>query len=195
MNSKILIPIVGIHSAGKSTVRRVLDHLGYVTEEECAELIRVTQKVKAGASADVSFEDLVEAAERKRDISRTWHNTQMVCVESWHILTLAYRLTRGQPFSCMTDYFKFVKAQAKSYDIHCIFLVSDPQKILERSRKLHSEADIEQYYDFYRNLEYNIRLVLDLLEFDYKVFDTMKPLATTICEVTNFLETLRKNTK
>ena len=40
---KNLIVLVGIHSAGKSTIRKRLEDLGYTTEEECAEILRVNQ--------------------------------------------------------------------------------------------------------------------------------------------------------
>ena len=86
---KTLIPIVGIHSAGKSTLRHQLEKLGYTTEEECAENLRVDKNLEAGANATSSFEKLVEQEEKKRDIIRQW-NTDIIFVESWHILTLAY---------------------------------------------------------------------------------------------------------
>ena len=147
MKVKTLVPIVGIHSSGKSTIRMQLEDMGFITEEECAELLRVSQNLKAGASADVSFEEMVSRAEMKRDITRIW-TTDVIFVESWHILTLAYLLTRGVARSKMQAYIDYVQSKNELYSIHCIFLKSDPFKILERSRKLHSEKDIEQYYGF-----------------------------------------------
>lgn len=188
MNNKILIPIVGIHSAGKSTIRHKLEQKGYITEEECAEILRVNDKLVAGAAADSSFEELVEKEEKKRDITRKWE-TQMVFIESWHILTLGYLLTRGVEERRIKYYFEYVEQKKKEYTIYCIFLKSDPRKILERSRKLHSEKDINDVIAFYSDLEKNIKYVLDKLKIKYKEFNTMKSIDETMEEITNYIET------
>ena len=184
---KTLLPIVGIHSAGKTTLRNELEKLGYTTEQECAENLRIEKNLVAGASATSSFEELVEQEEKKRDINRKW-NTNIIFVESWHILTLAYLLTRGVKESEFEDYFKYVKNMEKVYSIHCIFLKSDPYKILERSRKLHSEEDIEEYYEFYERLGENIKYVLEKLDLDYREFNTMKAIEVTVEEVKEYLK-------
>lgn len=186
---KKLIPIVGIHSAGKTTLRHQLEKLGYTTEEECAENLRVEKNLVAGAGATSSFEELVAKEEKKRDINRQWY-TDIIFIESWHILTLAYLLTRGVPESDFEDYFDYVKNMQEEYSIHCIFLKSDPYKILDRSRKLHSEEDIEEYYEFYEKLNENIKYVLNKLELDYKEFNTMKDIEITVEEVKEYLKKL-----
>lgn len=187
MEDKILIPLVGIHSAGKSTVRKYLEIKGFHTEEECAEILRIEKKLKAGANADLLFEKKVRYLETIRDIERQWNNG-IVLVESWHILTLAYMLTRGIKEEGIQDYFKYVKEQEDSYSIYCIFLKSDPLKILERSQKLHTEDNIKQYYGFYKKLEINIKYVLDKLEFKYKEFNTMKEISETMKEITEYIK-------
>ena len=188
MKTKTLVPLVGIHSAGKTTIRQQLEKLNYITEEECAEILRVQKKLKAGASADISFESIVKQAEQQRDNERIW-NTNIIFVESWHILTLAYMLTRGIHECQLNEYFKYVSMQNNIYSIHCIFLKSSPYKILERSRKLHSEEDISQYYNFYEKLQINIKYVLEKLKLDYREFDTMKPLEITMKEIINYIKT------
>ena len=90
----------------------------------------------------------------------------------------------------MEEYFEYVSSQKQNYSIHCLFLKSNPLNILERSRKLHSEEDIDNYYIFYQNLEKNIKFVLDTLEFDYKEFNTMKPLVETMEEVKDYISKL-----
>lgn len=184
---KNLIVLVGIHSAGKSTVRKKLEELGYTTEEECAEILRVTQNCEAGATAKIDFEYLVRQAETRRDKTREW-KTNIILVESWHFLTLAYMLTRGMQLKDLKDYMDYVRQQMNYYNVSCIFLKSDPTKILDRSRKLHSEADVEQYYDFYKLLEQNIQKVLKTVEVPFKEFNTMKPFYVTIDEVLTYLK-------
>ena len=186
MNSKFLIPIVGIHSAGKSTIRNNLAKLGYVTEEECAEILRKEKNINAGASADISFEYLVRQFESARDENRIW-NSNMILVESWHILTIAYMITRGKSIEELEEYIEYVKKQGEKYNIFCVFLKSDYLKILERSRKLHSENDICQYYEFYKKLGENILKTLDILGFPYKIFNTMKRVEETVKEVNQYL--------
>ncbi len=184
---KKLVVLVGIHSAGKSTIRKELENLGYTTEEECAELLRVTQNCKAGASATIDFEYLVRLSEIERDKLRVW-NTDIIFVESWHFLTLAYMLTRGVVLDDLKDYLEYVKKQMANYNVYCLFLKSDPTKILERSRKLHSENDVEQYFDFYRMLEINIKKVLQTLNVTFTEINTMKPFDITMNEVLNFIK-------
>ena len=186
---KNLIVLVGIHSSGKSTIRKKLEELGYTTEEECAEILRVTQNCEAGANAKIDFEYLVRQAER--DQMRDW-KTDVIFVESWHFLTLAYMLTRGMKLEDLKEYMVYVRQQMNIHNVYCLFLKSDPTKILERSRKLHSEDDVEQYYDFYKLLEENIQKILKSLKASYKEFDTMKPLDITIKEVLNYFEEIRK---
>ena len=40
MEKKTLVPIVGIHSSGKSTILDILNKKGFITQGECAEEIR-----------------------------------------------------------------------------------------------------------------------------------------------------------
>lgn len=188
---KNLIVLVGIHSAGKSTIRKRLEELGYTTEEECAEILRVSQSCEAGAGAKIDFEYLVRRAEMERDKARKW-KTDVIFVESWHFLTLAYMLTRGLHWKDLEEYLNYVEQQMKYYNVHCFFLKSDPTKILSRSRKLHSEADVEQYYDFYRELEENIQRVLERAKVPFTEFNTMKPFETTICEVLTHFDAIRR---
>lgn len=187
MKKKFLIPLVGIHSAGKSTVRNVLAAKGFRTEEECAEILRTVFNLKAGANADLSFERVVRQEETLRDSRRSWIETDIVFVESWHILTLAYMLTRGTQVSELSEYLDYVKAQMQKHDVYCIFLKSDPHKILERSRKLHTESDIGQYYSFYERLEENIRIVINLLDVNHRVFDSMKSIEETMEEIVEYI--------
>lgn len=191
MKKKILVPLVGIHSAGKSTIRKELDKLGYINEEECAEILRKNENLAAGANADISFEYLVRKAEAERDKTRVW-NTDMILVESWHLLTLAYMLTRGEKIESLDEYLGYVREQSKIHDIHCVFLKSNPLKILDRSRKLHSEEDIDQYYEFYQKLGENILYILKVTGLDYREFDTMKPLEETLEEVKQYLREIQK---
>lgn len=188
---KNLIVLVGIHSSGKSTVRKKLEELGYTTEEECAEILRVTQNYKAGAAAKIDFEYFVRQAETRRDKIREW-KTNIVLVESWHFLTLAYMLTRGMQLKDLKEYMDYVKEQMDYYNVSCLFLKSDPTKILDRSRKLHSEEDVEQYYDFYILLEQNIQKILETLQVPFKEFNTMKPFDITINEVLTYIKQLKK---
>lgn len=189
--NKNLIVLVGIHSAGKSTIRHKLEELGYSTEEECAEILRVTQNCQAGANAKINFEHLVRKAETERDHNRIW-KSDVVFVESWHFLTLAYMLTRGMQLCELEEYIKYVKQEMKRYNVYCFFLKSDPYKILERSRKLHSEEDIDQYYDFYIALEKNIQKILESQEIPFTEFNTMKPIEITINEILTCLESIRR---
>lgn len=189
--NKNLIVLVGIHSAGKSTVRKKLEELGYTTEEECAEILRVTQNCQAGANAKINFEHLVRQAETERDKIRDW-KTDIIFVESWHFLTLAYMLTRKMELKDLTEYIDYVKQQMTCYQVQCFFLKSDPTKILERSRKLHTEADVEQYYEFYQLLEHNIQRVLEYLNLPFYEFNTMKPFDVTINEVLTCIKEIRR---
>ena len=190
MKKKILVPLVGIHSAGKSTIRKELDKLGYVNEEECAEILRKNDNLAAGANADISFEFLVRQAEAERDKTRVW-DTDMILVESWHLLTLAYMLTRGEKIENLEEYLEYVKEQNEIHEIHCVFLKSNPLKILDRSRKLHSEEDIAQYYEFYERLGENILYILKVTGLDYREFDTMKPIEETLKEVKAYLDEIK----
>ena len=104
MEKKTLVPIVGIHSSGKSTILDILNKKGFITQGECAEEIRVTKNVKAGALADSSFEELVKKEELKRDKIRNWKDEKVIFVESWHVLTLSYMLTRGKNIDEIADY-------------------------------------------------------------------------------------------
>lgn len=183
MESKVLIPIVGIHSAGKSTILSILDKWGYITQGECAEEIRVNKKVKAGALANSSFEELVKKAELERDKIRDWKNEKVIFVESWHILTLAYMLTRGKKVEDISKYLEYVKNEQKKLKIVCFYLKSNPYKILERSRKLHTEEDIGKYYSFYEELQLNIEYILKLLNVDFYEFNTTKPIEETKIEI------------
>lgn len=188
---KNLIVLVGIHSAGKSTIRKRLEDLGYTTEEECAEILRVNQNCKAGATAKIDFEYLVRQAETERDKARIW-KTDVIFVESWHFLTLAYMLTRGMHLADLKDYMEYVKQQMNRYHVYCLFLKSDPTKILDRSRKLHSEEDVEQYFEFYKLLEENIQKILESLKVPFREFNTMKQFEVTINEVLTYLEEIRR---
>ncbi len=183
MKDKILVPVVGIHSAGKSTILSILDKWGYITQGECAEEIRVNKKVKAGALANSSFEEVVKKAELERDKIRDWKNEKVIFVESWHILTLAYMLTRGKKLGDISEYLEYVKNKQKELKILCFYLKSNPYKILERSRKLHTEEDIDKYYTFYEKLQLNIEYILKLLNTDYYEFNTTKSIEETKKEI------------
>lgn len=183
MKDKILVPVVGIHSARKSTILSILDKWGYITQGECAEEIRVNKKVKAGALANSSFEEVVKKAELERDKIRDWKNEKVIFVESWHILTLAYMLTRGKKLGDISEYLEYVKNKQKELKILCFYLKSNPYKILERSRKLHTEEDIDKYYTFYEKLQLNIEYILKLLNTDYYEFNTTKSIEETKKEI------------
>lgn len=188
---KNLIVLVGIHSAGKSTIRKRLENLGYTTEEECAEILRINQNCEAGANAKIDFEYLVRQAETARDKSRIW-KTDVIFVESWHFLTLAYMLTRGMKLDDLKEYMEYVKQQMCNYNVHCLFLKSDPTKILDRSRKLHSEEDVEQYFEFYKLLEKNIQKILESVSVPFREFNTMKPFEVTMNEVLTYIEEVKR---
>ena len=179
MEKKTLVPIVGIHSSGKSTILDILNKKGFITQGECAEEIRVTKNVKAGALADSSFEELVKKEELKRDKIRNWKDEKVIFVESWHVLTLSYMLTRGKNIDEIADYINYVKKKQEELNIIYFYLISDPHKILERSRKLHTEEDIGKYYSFYERLNQNIEYVLKKLEANYYEFDTRKNIEET----------------
>ena len=183
MEKKTLVPIVGIHSSGKSTILDILNKKGFITQGECAEEIRVTKNVKAGALADSSFEELVKKEELKRDKIRNWKDEKVIFVESWHVLTLSYMLTRGKNIDEIADYINYVKKKQEELNIIYFYLISDPHKILERSRKLHTEEDIGKYYSFYERLNQNIEYVLKKLEANYYEFDTRKNIEETKKEI------------
>lgn len=193
MDNRALIPIVGIHSSGKSTILSILDKKGFRTEGECAEEIRVNKHVKAGALANSLFEELVKEEETKRDKIRDWKDEKVIFVESWHILTLSYMLTRGKKIEEILDYIEYVKEEQKRLNVICFYLKSDPYKILERSRKLHTEKDIKKYYVFYENLQVNIEYILKLLDVESYKFDTTKPIEETEREIFECLQKLNFN--
>ena len=173
MEKKTLVPIVGIHSSGKSTILDILNKKGFITQGECAEEIRVTKNVKAGALADSSFEELVKKEELKRDKIRNWKDEKVIFVESWHVLTLSYMLTRGKNIDEIADYINYVKKKQEELNIIYFYLISDP----------HTEEDIGKYYSFYERLNQNIEYVLKKLEANYYEFDTRKNIEETKKEI------------
>lgn len=186
-HKKWLFPIVGIHTSGKSTLLSTLNKYGMITEEEIADKIRREQGVKAGAAADISFEYLIRSEEEKRDSARDWSSSDFIFVESWHILTVAYMLTRGAKKKDVSEYLNYISEIAKDINIFCIFLMSDPKLILNRSRKLHCEKDIDKYQDFYMELQDNIMWVLDNLDISFKVFDSRVPYEVVKNDILNYL--------
>ena len=126
---------------------------------------------------------MVKKAELERDKIRDWKNEKVIFVESWHILTLAYMLTRGKKLGDISEYLEYVKNKQKELKILCFYLKSNPYKILERSRKLHTEEDIDKYYTFYEKLQLNIEYILKLLNTDYYEFNTTKSIEETKKEI------------
>jgi len=186
-NNKNLVPIVGIHTSGKTTLLSTLKDYGMVTEEEIAEKIRREQGVKAGASGDILFEYMIKQEEMVRDKSRDWQTTNLIFVESWHILTIAYMLTRGLIKSEVSTYKNYIKEVSNEINVFCIFLMSDPSLICQRSSKLHSEKDIFEYQDFYLRLQENIIWILKDIQIKYRVFDSKQPFERIKNDILNCL--------
>ncbi len=166
-----IVPIVGIHASGKTRLLEVFRHIGFPVDEEIAERLRASEGIAVGANGKLSFERRLESLEKQRDEERILSNSRLYFVETWHILTLAYMLTRGAKASDVQGYFDYVHQFCMSNNVHCIFLESHPSNIKKRSNKIHNAHEVASYSGFYEALNRNIHFVLNQLDLSYSRID------------------------
>lgn len=160
MTNKI-VAIVGIHTAGKTTLLDNLkENYSLTIERELAEEIRVNNSIRAGATGSSDFEKKVMQAEIERDRCRTWSKENVVFIESWHILTYAYMMTKSQNELLIQEYKCYIEQLKVDFEVECIFLDVDADVLRVRKSRLHSENEIESVIEFYNKLNRNIQNTL-----------------------------------
>lgn len=172
MNKDIIVPIVGIHLSGKSMSLSYLKRQGFIVENEIAEKIRIRDKRVAGANGEISFEKCVAKEEYQRDTQRNYGG-KICFIESWHILTMAYMLSRGCTMEELKNYFKYVSEYEKENQLYCIYLWATPSVLKTRFSRLHLQNEYEYIYNFYKNLNCNIEVVLNRLKIRYFKINAM----------------------
>lgn len=186
MRRNAVIPIVGIHLAGKSMVLEHLAQRGFVTESELAEKIRVRDSKLAGEKGDINFDISVANEEIRRDQQREY-DVQVCFIESWHILTMAYMLTRGMKIESLKSYFEYIEIYKQSHDVYCIFLDATAEMLKTRVSRLHSPDEYKGICAFYNTLNNNIQIVLKNLNIKYfliKASDSKKCVCEEVDKIT-----------
>lgn len=191
MTKQLICPIVGMHTSGKTTLLNYFKNEGYAVEEELAEIIRIKNNCNAGANGQNDFEELVMLNEKRRDLNRTGDH-DVIIIESWHILTIAYMYTKEYEDKKISEYYKYVRNLLNNYYISVIYLDSDTKLILKRGSRFHNEDDIVQISEFYDKLNKNIYRVIKELNLDYIHIDSTKPKELVAA---NALKFINKKTK
>jgi len=181
---KTLIPIVGIHAAGKSTLIDIFSSMGFSIEEELAEIIREREGMAVGANrTDNSLDYRLYQLETQRDRNRIWPKIGVIFIEGWHILNIAYLKTRSPNDQLINRYEDYVRDFLREKNsIFCIYLEMDPSNIAQRSQKIHSRSEAPTHYLFYQHLNENIIRTIKCLKIPYKKIRAEQPIENILSE-------------
>ncbi len=153
---KVIIPVLGIHTAGKSTVANYLKKCGYRVYFEIAqELLNRGERV--GTETTERIYELITQRELERDWDILKSNDEIVIIETWHIGNLAHARVRGlkEAKRIETLIKRHILEIMKKVEVVPIFLEIPIGKIFERTKyyKEKEKNKRKNVLKFYKSLE------------------------------------------
>lgn len=161
-----IVPILGIHTSGKSTLIQAIKKMDFSTLGEIAQEM-IDEGTKLGIYSCEENQRIIMQREYQRDVQvqellRT--ENKPVYIESWHIGNLAHCKALGLPlFDQYLETFKRIKDQ---YTIDAVFLNLDPNEIRYRS-KIETPENMNQAIDFHRKVGEETIEILQNLDIPY----------------------------
>jgi len=181
-----VIPIIGIHSSGKSTVASFLKEKGYLCLPEIASLL-MNQGYPAGLYATDEFEFKVMEEEFKRD-ELYFNSGKTILPETWHIGNIAHVMVKSQKITKL--YLQRFKKCRDRYNIHAIFLDIPIEEVLKRTKYYPKSENSKKIISFNRKVYNNLHYLLEEFSIPFSLIDSSQPIEKTKTDVLSLLRRL-----
>lgn len=170
--------LLGIHTAGKTSVGLELSKAGFVFFPELAlEMIRNFDALRLPWNLDSSFDEMVMVKELERD-NLLRSQLHPFFVETWHIGNLAYARIRNPGVA--EKYDELIRTRIREFEPFVYFLDISPDIVFARTLYFADQIDRVAVVEFYSKVRAEFMRVLDRLSLDPLVIDASKEIETIV---------------